>query len=82
MVRKSFYPSLITYLSISAVSAQITGSGTDSVPSMISHLLGINIYEPYQILGITATVGILWVSTYVVFKVGIKKIDDGLNNDG
>jgi hypothetical protein len=49
---------------------------------MINHLLGINVYNPYEILGITATFGVLWVSTYVVFKVGIKRIDEGLDKNG
>ncbi|MFB6116379.1 MAG: hypothetical protein ABEK10_02595, partial [Candidatus Nanosalina sp.] len=74
---------LLTFLaSTIPASAQITGGygGTRSVTGMISHLLGIDIYQPYQVLGITATVGVLWVSTYVIFKVGIKKIDEGLNN--
>lgn len=78
-------PALLTLISILPVSsAQITsGYGqTRSVTGMISHLLGIRIYEPYQILGITATVGVLWLSTYVIFKVGIKKIDEGLERDG
>jgi len=78
-------PALLTLFSILPVtSAQITsGYGqTRSVTGMISHLLGINIYEPYQVLGITATVGVLWVSTYVIFKVGIKKIDESLDQDG
>lgn len=74
---------LALYSILPISSAQITsGYGqSSSVTGMISHLLGIEIYEPYQILGITATVGILWVSTYVIFKVGIKKIDEGLDRD-
>ena len=77
-------PVSILLLFISPVSAQITtGYGsTRSIPEMINHLLGINVYNPYEILGITATFGVLWVSTYVVFKVGIKRIDEGLDNDG
>ncbi|MFB6116820.1 MAG: hypothetical protein ABEK10_04905, partial [Candidatus Nanosalina sp.] len=82
MDRKTVLPALTAIIAASPVSAQITGTGTRSVTGMISHLLGINIYEPYQILGISATVGVLWVSTYVIFKVGIKRIDEGLNNDG
>ena len=73
---------LVSILPVS--SAQITsGYGqTSSVTGMISHLLGVEIYEPYQILGITATVGILWVSTYIIFKVGVNKIDENLKKDG
>ena len=81
MVGKKLYPSLIALSSLPIATAQITGRGTQSVPDLMSHLLGINISEPYQILGITATVGILWVSTYIIFKVGIKKIDEGLDRD-
>jgi len=82
MVRKTLYPSLTAILSLPLATSQITGTGTQSVPDLLSHLLGINVSEPYQILGITATVAVLWVSTYVIFKVGIKKIDEGLERDG
>ena len=79
----SFLSALVAFTA--AGSAQITSGGyggTNSITGMISHLLGIDIYEPYNILGITATVGVLWVATYVIFKVGIKRIDEGLDNDG
>jgi len=83
-MNRRLLPVSILLLFISPVSAQITtGYGsTRSIPEMINHLLGINVYNPYEILGITATFGVLWVSTYVVFKVGIKRIDEGLDNDG
>jgi hypothetical protein len=75
---------LSVFLSYTAsASAQITSGygSTRSIPEMINHLLGINVYNPYEILGITATFGVLWVSTYVIFKVGIKRIDEGLDNN-
>ncbi|EGQ43705.1 MAG: hypothetical protein J07AB43_16960 [Candidatus Nanosalina sp. J07AB43] len=77
-------PVSILLLFIGPASAQITtGHGsTRSIPEMINHLLGINVYNPYEILGITATFGVLWVSTYVIFKVGIKRIDEGLDRNG
>ena len=83
MDRRLFLLSVFLSYTASA-SAQITSGygSTQSIPGMINHLLGINLYEPYQVLGITATVGVLWVATYVIFKVGIKKIDEGLENDG
>jgi hypothetical protein len=68
------------YLSIPLAAAQITGPGTDSVPGLISHVLGIELSQPYQALGLAATVGVLWVSTYVIFKIGIKKIDEGIGD--
>lgn len=70
---------------IPSASAQITGggvAGTDSVTGLISHLLGIQVGEPYQLLGFMATFGLMWVSTYVIFKIGVRKIDEGLESGG
>jgi len=58
-------------------SAQITDGGTQSIPGMISHLLGIELSNPYVLLGFTATFGIMWLSIYVIFKIGIKRFDSG-----
>jgi hypothetical protein len=66
------------FLSLPRVSAQITGGG--SITGIISGTLGINVAEPYQALGVAATVGVMWVSAYVIFKIGIKKLDEGLDN--
>lgn len=79
----SLLSAILTFVGFT--SAQITSSSygsTNSVTGLMSHLLGIDIHQPYNILGITATVGILWVATYVIFKVGVKKIDEGLDQDG
>ncbi|NMJ77199.1 hypothetical protein GLU64_02200 [Nanohaloarchaea archaeon] len=83
MSRKLFL--LTVFLSYTAsASAQITSGygSTRSIPEMINHLLGINVYNPYEILGITATFGVLWVSTYIVFKIAVRRIDEGLDTDG
>jgi hypothetical protein len=74
---------LASIASIPAASAQITSGGyygNQGVFDLISHLLGIDIHEPYQVLGITATIGVMWVSTYVIFKIGIKKIDEDVGD--
>lgn len=68
--------------SVPAASAQITSRGTQSVPDLMSHLFGIEFHEPYVALGFASTIGVLWVATYVIFKIGIKRIDAGLDNDG
>lgn len=68
-----------------SVTAQITSRGygnTHSLPELLSHLFGIEFYNPYEALGFASTLGVLWISTYVIFKVGIKRIDEGLDNDG
>lgn len=71
--------------SVPSVSAQISNrgySGTDSIPDLLSHLFGIELHEPYYALGFAATIGVLWVATYVIFKIGVERIDEGLDNDG
>lgn len=84
MGRKKSLIYVLTFFTATA-SAQITGGGyggTRSIPDLMYHLFGIRFDEPYYALGFAATIGVLWVATYVIFKVGIKKIDEGLDNDG
>ena len=65
--------------------AQISGGGVtggQSIPGLLSELLGINMGEPYQAIGFAATFGLMWISAYIIFKVGIKKLDEGLDTGG
>ena len=66
-----------------SASAQITGgglNGTSSIPELLSQIFGINVGNPYELVGLLATFGLMWVSTYVIFKIALKKLDEGLEN--
>lgn len=64
-------------------SAQITGSGNfQSIPGLFSDIFGINVSDPYNALGLLATFSVMWVSTYVIFKVSIKKLDGDTGRRG
>jgi len=56
-------------------SAQITSGGSVSTTGLISDLLGLNFSEPYVLIGFAATFALMWLSIYIIFKVGIEKID-------
>lgn len=60
-----------------STSAQVTGGSGEitSVFAIISEVLGINIGNPYNALALLATLGIMSLSTYIVLKVGAKKLD-------
>lgn len=76
---------LLTFLaSIPTASAQIANygySGSNSIFGLMSHLLGIDIYRPYAALGVASTIGIMWVSVYIIFKIAIKKMDEDLGDN-
>ena len=64
-----------------SASGQITGgglNGTASIPGLLSEILGININNPTALVGLLATFGLMWVSTYVIFKIALQKLDEGL----
>ncbi|MFB6241179.1 MAG: hypothetical protein ABEJ36_00050 [Candidatus Nanosalina sp.] len=64
-------------------SAQITqpyGYYGGGILGLLSHLTGIQINNPYELVGITATVGVLWVFTYIIFKTAIKFMDENLED--
>ena len=63
-------------------SAQITGgglNGTTSIPALFSQIFGIDVGNPAALVGLLATFGLMWLSTYVIFKVSLKKLDEGLD---
>lgn len=69
---------------IPATTAQITGggfNGSQSILGLISNLIGINFRDPYSAIGFAATMGLMWVSIYIIFKIGVKRLDEGLGND-
>ncbi|MFB6116378.1 MAG: hypothetical protein ABEK10_02590 [Candidatus Nanosalina sp.] len=72
---KSLLAGLVLFLPAS--SAQITSRGSASVTGLLTDILGINLSDPYVVLGFSATFGLMWVSVYIIFKVGISKIDSG-----
>jgi len=76
---------ILTFLaSIPTASAQIANygySGSNSIFGLMSHLLGIDIYRPYAALGVASTIGIMWVSVYIIFKIAIKKMDEDLGDN-
>jgi len=64
-------------------SAQITGSGNfQSIPALFSQILGINVSNPYNVLGVLATFAVMWVSAYVIFKIAITKLDGDTRRGG
>lgn len=71
--------SVLTFflLSVPITSAQITSGGSSSISGLLTDLLGINFSQPYVAIGFTATFGLMWVSVYIIFKTGIKRIDSG-----
>ena len=72
---KSLFTGFLLVLPVS--SAQITSGGSASISGLMTDLLGLNFSEPYVTLGFAATFGLMWASVYVIFKVGVKKIDSG-----
>ncbi|WP_414837305.1 hypothetical protein ACK3SF_03495 [Candidatus Nanosalina sp. VS9-1] len=73
---------LVFSLLLSEASAQITGGGfgsTASIPALLSELLGINIGNPTELIGLLATFGLMWLSAYLIFKIAIGKLDEGLD---
>ena len=70
---------------IPTASAQITnggyGYGTASIPELFSQLFGIRVSDPYQLLGILATFSVMWVSTYIIFKVALQYLDENLEDN-
>lgn len=69
-------------LFIPSASAQITGGAygynTASVPDLFAQIFGINVSDPYQLIGILATFSVMWVSVYIIFKVSLQYLDDNL----
>jgi hypothetical protein len=71
-----------TVLFSPVASAQITGGGyyeSYSLVELFSEVIGIQISNPYELGGILATLGVLWVSTYIVFKSAITFMDENLD---
>lgn len=60
-----------------STSAQISGGSgqVTSVFAIIGDVLGINVQDPYSALALLATLGVMSLSTYIVLKVGAKKLD-------
>jgi gas vesicle protein len=75
---------LASLLAVPSASAQITNRygyyGNDGIIGLIEHLIGISINNPYELVGLAATVGIMWVSTYIVFKIAITHLDEGFGD--
>ena len=71
---------------IPTASAQITnggygyGYGTASIPELFGQIFGISVSDPYQLLGILATFSVMWVSTYVIFKIALQYLDENLED--
>ncbi len=73
--------------SLSAVptsSAQIVSDygyyNNEGIIGLLEHLLDLSINNPYELTGLAATVGIMWVSIYAILKIGIKRLDDGIDD--
>lgn len=75
---------LASLLAVPTASAQITQGygyyGNEGMIGLLEHLIGISINNPYELAGLAATVGIMWVSTYIIFKVAITKLDEGVGD--
>ncbi len=74
------------YIFIPSTSAQITGGGgsfydqTASIPELLGQLFGVSVRNPYELLGVLATFAVMWVSTYIIFKVAIRYLDDNFED--
>ena len=70
------FSGILTSITASA-SAQISGGSGEvtSVFAIISEVLGINVQDPYNAIAVLATLGVMSLSTYIVLKVGAKKLD-------
>lgn len=70
---------------IGPASAQITRSGTygghRSITDLIGDLIGVRMHDPYEAIGLVATIGLLWISTYIIMKITVMEFDKNLNND-
>lgn len=71
---------------IPTASAQITnggygyGYGTASIPELFGQIFGIRVTDPYQLLGVLATFSVMWVSTYIIFKIALQYLDENLED--
>lgn len=77
MSRKSLVFSFLTVFSLPLAAAQISGGAGNiqGILPLISEIIGLDVGNPYNVLGIVATLGIMNVSVYVILKVGAKKLD-------
>lgn len=77
MKRKALAISAFLTSITASASAQVTGGSGQitSVFEIISEILGINVQNPYNALAVLATLGIMSLSTYIILKVGAKKLD-------
>lgn len=70
-------------LALSAVStvpftvAQVAGGSGNiqGILPLITEILGIDVSNPYNAIGILATLGIMNVSVYVILKIGFRKLE-------
>lgn len=81
---RKFSALLAAAASIPAASAQIVSDygyyNNEGIIGLLEHLLGLSINNPYELTGLAATVGIMWVSIYAILKIGIKKLDEGIDD--
>ena len=77
MKRKALAISAFLTSITASASAQVTGGSGQitSVFEIISEILGINVQNPYNALAVLATLGIMCLSTYIILKIGAKKLD-------
>jgi hypothetical protein len=75
MSKKKLVFSSLLFSSIPLAAAQGTITQSQGVLPMISEVLGLNISNPYALIGILATVGVMDVVTYIVLKNGAKKLE-------
>lgn len=51
------------------------GLSEGSILQIYSDLIGIQIQDPTQFIAVTSSIGVFWISTYIIMKVGVQRFD-------